>query len=382
MAHRDRKDWIKEQFRIHGLHKPNHHTWTQAEDQLQRYLNAKPSNPAPPVDIAAVLKSQQEWVTNTPPRGSKEDTEATERYRQRQAEQEAAAGGPHTTPKTTGSQQRSQPYPEQAAPGGSSSDLEGQRRQPGGAAASSSSRGQLGQEQNPLGAQTHHHTQATGQPAQPQPQRTARQAEPEHSRTAPGHTPHTQARPSTANASSQAKPGRAGDTRSSGNSTHEPASSSWEALPNRPPPPPRLFAPGRSRRGTQQHEAHHPSVHVARGLVRYRLQLYLTTGHTPITWPPILPVGPTMAIVYQSMPAGIWLAASVRQMGHSPPYPPYHDGATVVASKQNPLDEGHGGLHLHEGGGPLLWRGTQSMAPQGARGTKQPQQRSPKILPG
>ena len=149
-----------------------------------------------------------------------------------------------------------------------------------------------------------------------------------------------------------------------------------------PPPPPRLFAPGRSRRGTQQHEAHHPSVHVARGLVRYRLQLYLTTGHTPITWPPILPVGPTMAIVYQSMPAGIWLAASVRQMGHSPPYPPYHDGATVVASKQNPLDEGHGGLHLHEGGGPLLWRGTQSMAPQGARGTKQPQQRSPKILPG
>ena len=243
MAHRDRKDWIKEQFRIHGLHKPNHHTWTQAEDQLQRYLNAKPSNPAPPVDIAAVLKSQQEWVTNTPPRGSKEDTEATERYRQRQAEQEAAAGGPHTTPKTTGSQQRSQPYPEQAAPGGSSSDLEGQRRQPGGAAASSSSRGQLGQEQNPLGAQTHHHTQATGQPAQPQPQRTARQAEPEHSRTAPGHTPHTQARPSTANASSQAKPGRAGDTRSSGNSTHEPASSSWEALPNRPPPPPPPLRP-------------------------------------------------------------------------------------------------------------------------------------------
>ncbi|OLP94038.1 hypothetical protein AK812_SmicGene23990 [Symbiodinium microadriaticum] len=104
-----------------------------SKDQLQRYLNAKPSNPAPPVDIAAVLKSQQEWVTNTPPRGSKEDTEATER------------------------QQASQ----------------------------------------------------------------------------------------------------------------------------------------RSRSPSEQ-----------QGLVRYRLQLYLTTGHTPITWPPILPVGPTMAIVYQSMPAG------------------------------------------------------------------------------
>ena len=41
------------------------------------------------------------------------------------------------------------------------------------------------------------------------------------------------------------------------------------------------------------------------------------------------------------MPAGIWLAASIRQKGHSPPLPPPHDGATVVASKTNPLDEGN-----------------------------------------
>ena len=61
-----------------------------------------------------------------------------------------------------------------------------------------------------------------------------------------------------------------------------------------------------------------------------RLQLDLPPNQgTPLTYPPVL--GPTMAIVYQSMPAGIWLAASIRQKGHSPPLPP-HDGATVVAS--------------------------------------------------
>ena len=335
MAHRDKKEWIKEQFRIHGLHKPNHHTWTQAEDQLMRYLNAKPSNPAPPVDIAAVLKSQQEWVTNTPARGSKADTEATERYQQRQAAQEAATEKTHTTPQTASDHRQSQPYPGQAAPGRSSSDQEGQR----GAETSSSSRGQPGQQQSPLEAQSSHHTPTADLPAQPQPQHAARQAKPERGHTTPGQTPHTQARPQTTDTRSPAKPGAAGDTRGSSSPSHEQASSSWESLPNRPPPASSpLDVPAGAHNNTRLlipaytwREQH---------LAKYRLQLYLTTGHTPITWPPILPVGPAMAIVYQSMPAGIWLAASVRHMGHSPPYPPYHDGATVVASKQNPLAEG------------------------------------------
>ena len=55
-AHGDRKDWIKEQFGKRNLHKPSAHTWTQAEGRLRRYLEQKPTAPAPRVEIAEVLR--------------------------------------------------------------------------------------------------------------------------------------------------------------------------------------------------------------------------------------------------------------------------------------------------------------------------------------
>ena len=53
-----------------------------------RYLKARaehvPSNkPTAQVDIGEMLRSQREWATNTPARGTKEDTAAAERYAQR-----------------------------------------------------------------------------------------------------------------------------------------------------------------------------------------------------------------------------------------------------------------------------------------------------------
>ena len=53
---RQHKEWIKSMFKGHGLHKPNHATWAEAEGQLCRYLNQRPSGPIPPVDVAALLR--------------------------------------------------------------------------------------------------------------------------------------------------------------------------------------------------------------------------------------------------------------------------------------------------------------------------------------
>ena len=48
-------------FKGHGLHKPNYATWAEAEGQLYRYLNQRPSGPIPPVDVAALLRKSDAW---------------------------------------------------------------------------------------------------------------------------------------------------------------------------------------------------------------------------------------------------------------------------------------------------------------------------------
>ena len=79
------------------------------------------------------------------------------------------------------------------------------------------------------------------------------------------------------------------------------------------------------------------------------LQLYSTGGAPPLTYPPVLPVRPFLAIIYQAMPSGIWLAGAIRQRSTSPPPPPAHTGATIVATKDDPTQESVGGYYLGMG---------------------------------
>ena len=283
-AHRERKEWIKEQFRLHGLHKPSHHTWTQAEDQLMRYLKGRAehvpgSKPTVQVDIGAVLRSQTEWATTAPARGTKADTAADPPYHQQQQQQ-----GRQQQATSRGQQQ--QPPKEEPAQQSSKQDKRDDQQQP----ADDTTK------------------EDKGHPPQHQQPNTSRDQQ------------------------------RQAEERSEQQHTRPEASRS---------------DPTRPAHNTTRHRGHPPRQHqqesnwnVAPAFTwregDTRLQLYLPPNEgTPLTYPPVLPVGPTMAIVYQSMPAGIWLAASIRQKGHSPPLPPPHDGATVVASKTNPLDEGN-----------------------------------------
>ncbi|CAE7857047.1 unnamed protein product [Symbiodinium microadriaticum] len=288
-AHRERKEWIKEQFRLHGLHKPNHHTWTQAEDQLMRYLKGRaehvPGNkPTVQVDIGAVLRSQTEWATTAPARGTKADTAAAEQYAQRADPPYQRQQQQRQQQQATSHDQQQQPK-EEPAQQSDKPDKSSDRQQPADDS-TKEDRGHPSQQRQ----------QATSRDQQRQPrEEPARQ----HTRSETSSDPP---KPTHNTTKDRGHPPR----------QHQPESN-WNVAP--------AFT---WREGDT------------------RLQLYLPPNEgTPLTYPPVLPVGPTMAIVYQSMPAGIWLAASIRQMGHSPPLPPPHDGATVVASKTNPLEQGN-----------------------------------------
>ena len=352
MAHRERKEWIKEQFRLYGLHKPNHHSWTQAEDQLMRYLKAKAEHvrsgkPTEQVDIAAVLRSQAEWATNTPARGTKADTAAAEQYAQRadppyhqqqrqagttaqarqhttQAEGAANTQAQGTKADTAAAEQYAQradpPYHQQQWQGGSTQQTHQhspQQTPPTGSDSGSNRQGR------PQSTGNGRQQQATSTPRQQQRGET-----PQPQQSKPGHQP--------ASGYDQHRPPTEGE----GQQQSEPGGSNDPPLPARNATRDRGHPPRQHQHQTTSSWDVAPAFTWREGDTR--LQLYLPPNEgTPLTYPPVLPVGPTMAIVYQSMPAGIWLAASVKQTGHSPPLPPPHDGATVVASKTNPLAQGN-----------------------------------------
>ena len=117
----------------------------------------------------------------------------------------------------------------------------------------------------------------------------------------------------------------------------EPASRSWETLPGQPPPPQTPCRPADEAHSNKTGQPCTPHGTAAPAFKwreqGTRLQLYMAAENTPLTDPPVLLVGPNLAIRYQSMPAGFWLAAAIRQLGSTPPRPSFHDGATVVASK-------------------------------------------------
>ena len=254
-----------------------------------RYLKGRaehvPGNkPTVQVDIGAVLRSQTEWATTAPARGTKADTAAAEQYAQRADPPYQRQQQQRQQQQATSHDQQQQPK-EEPAQQSDKPDKSSDRQQPADDS-TKEDRGHPSQQRQ----------QATSRDQQRQPrEEPARQ----HTRSETSSDPP---KPTHNTTKDRGHPPR----------QHQPESN-WNVAP--------AFT---WREGDT------------------RLQLYLPPNEgTPLTYPPVLPVGPTMAIVYQSMPAGIWLAASIRQMGHSPPLPPPHDGATVVASKTNPLEQGN-----------------------------------------